>query len=116
MELGLPGGEEREGDHLGLCSINDSQGPKCVITGYCRTARPQATGSLLSTLKLSQYGNKSFRPLLSEQHIFFFLNFLFYIGVLLINSVVTVSGVQKVIQLYIYMYQFFFKFFSHLDG
>ena len=51
MELGLPGGEEREGDHLGLCSINDSQGPKCVITGYCRTARPQATGSLLSTLK-----------------------------------------------------------------
>lgn len=51
MELGFPGGEEREGDHLGLCSINDSQGPKRVITGYCRTARPQATGSLLSTLK-----------------------------------------------------------------
>lgn len=47
MELGFLEEKKGEGDHLGLCSINDSQGPKRVITGYCRTARPQATGSLL---------------------------------------------------------------------
>ena len=44
---------------------------------------------------------------------FFFLNSLFYIGVQLINDVVF-QVYSKVIQLYIYMYLLFFKFFSHL--
>lgn len=49
----LPGGEEREGDllGLGLCNIYYSQGPKCVIFGYYRTAYPQVTGTFLSTLQ-----------------------------------------------------------------
>ena len=43
-----------------------------------------------------------------------FKKFLFYIGVQLTNNVVLVSGISKVIQLYVYMHLFFFKLFSHL--
>ena len=39
----------------------------------------------------------------------------FYICVYLINNIVLISSVQKVIQLYIHVYPFFFKFFDSLE-
>ena len=44
----------------------------------------------------------------------YFLKFGFYIGVWLINDVVSLRCNIKVIQLYIHIYPLFFNFFSHL--
>ena len=42
-------------------------------------------------------------------------NFFFFVGVQLIYNVVLVSDAQQsVIQLYVYIYSFFFRFFSHV--
>ena len=45
---------------------------------------------------------------------FFSIQFLFYIGIQVIYNVVLVSVYSKVIQLYMYIYLLFFRFFPHI--
>ena len=86
-----------------ICSINEHLLRNCHLTD-CVAAVSEDTDMKKVILVSLQPENKLF---------IIFFNFQLYIGVYMIYNVILISGVSQ-IDLYIYMYLFFFKFLSHI--